>query len=418
MKKLRILALACAFVAFASTQAMAEGFAVYEWSARGIALGGATVAREPDPSVVAANPAAITGLEGKQMQLGLSIVKPYGRIKMHDGPKKGSTYKLKDSHWAMPGLYYTQKLNDRLSVGIGEFSRFGLGFTYPKSWAGTYNIYKISLSTASVTPVLAYKVTDKLSIGGGLEFMYLDITIQKTGAVPGLGTADIDVTGQNLSLGASLAAHYQFNDKVAAGITYRSPVKHRVSGESEIKPDAGIAGHPLYSQVFKDQDVSAKVTMPESVNMGISLRPSKKLSLELGAVWTRWSRFTNLDLYFESPVGLGYQASPKNWKNTWRFNIGVEYALTDWVDLRLGYVWDGCPVNDKHAEYLIPTDGRNIYSAGAGFKLTKALTLDLAYAFVDPRERTYETGTATGVYASKTYSSGTHIASVSVGYKF
>lgn len=64
----KVLLVLC--LALCPLQAWAAGYGVYEWSARGNALGGAMVARDADPSSVAYNPAAITDLEGAQIQMG------------------------------------------------------------------------------------------------------------------------------------------------------------------------------------------------------------------------------------------------------------------------------------------------------------------------------------------------------------
>lgn len=65
MKRLCTLLLAAGLLLAAFTgSASAEGFALYEWGARGNALGGSMVGRADDPSAVAFNPAGITQLEG------------------------------------------------------------------------------------------------------------------------------------------------------------------------------------------------------------------------------------------------------------------------------------------------------------------------------------------------------------------
>ncbi len=61
--------------------AMAEGFALYEYSARGVALGGAMVAKKPDASAVVCNPAQITRLKGGHVMAGVSMVSPAGKMK-------------------------------------------------------------------------------------------------------------------------------------------------------------------------------------------------------------------------------------------------------------------------------------------------------------------------------------------------
>lgn len=54
----------------------AAGFAIYEWSARDFALGGATVGRADDPAALATNPAGITQLDGIQVMAGVMPIKP------------------------------------------------------------------------------------------------------------------------------------------------------------------------------------------------------------------------------------------------------------------------------------------------------------------------------------------------------
>lgn len=411
MKKIKVLALACLMVMGVSSPAQSEGFALYEWGARSVALGGATMARKPDASVLSSNPAAMTRLEGTHVQAGITGVKPHGKMDFADGPPSGrgagTSDKVKNKVWTIPSAYFTHQLSERAFIGIGEFSRFGLGFEYPDDWAGRYNIYQVSVVTASINPNFAYKVTDKLSLAVGAEFMYVDISLRKKVQA---GPVDIDFNTEteNVEHAFNFALHYQFNEQWAAGAAYRTRLKHNVEGK--LHTDRDIPG------AIYNQDFTATVYMPDSASFGLSYSPTPKLSIEAGAIWTHWSQFTDLDFQFEGAY-LGKRQNKKYWHNTWRLNIGVEYALTDWVDLRAGYVWDECPVPEDREDYLIPTDNRNIWSLGAGFKLSN-WTIDTAYAYVDPRERHYKSRPQDGVYESKTRDSGSHILSLSVGYKF
>lgn len=407
MKRMRILTLALALILLTPSQVFAEGFALYEWSARGVALGGAVMARKADPSVISSNPAAITSLPGAQVQGGVSLIMPRGKMTFTSGPDAGRTESVKNDVWAIPNIYYTQQVTDRLFLGVGEFSRFGLGFEYPDNWGGRYNIYEASVQTASLNPNVAYKFTDKLSLAAGVEIMYVDITLKKKAASP-LGDIDFDNNVKNWEFGWNLAMHYQFNEQWAFGLGYRSKLKHNVDGT--LKVDKTLP----YPYNVHNQDFTATVYMPESVSLGLAFSPTPKLSIEAGGIWTHWSQFTDLDFDFED---MGLKENKKYWKNTWRLNIGIEYALTDWMDIRAGYVWDQCPVPKDREDYLIPTDNRNIWSVGVGFK-PRDWTIDLTYAFVDPRERHYRARPQDGVYAGKTHDSYSHIVSMSVGYKF
>ena len=67
-KKIFIMGLACSMVIPAI--ASAEGFSINEWSAEGVAMGGARMFAEDDPANVAYNPASITKVKGMGWKTG------------------------------------------------------------------------------------------------------------------------------------------------------------------------------------------------------------------------------------------------------------------------------------------------------------------------------------------------------------
>ena len=419
------LGLLSILLCFFTSAAWAEGFGLYEYSARGIALGGAMVARTPDPSCVAYNPALLTRLPGTHMMLGTSTVTPSGSMYTNlPGGGEVST-KLKDSTWVMPHIYFTHQINDRLTFGIGEFTRFGLGFEYPENWPGRYNIYSVSMLSASLNPTLAFKVNDELSRAAGVEGVFVNLDLQKRAplTIPGVGNLDVDSNiqdAQAFGIGFNLAAHYQFNDQWAAGVSYRSSIKTKAFGHTEFTkreytgaPEGKAIADAAFEQNFNNGQAHATVILPESVSMGVSYSPIPELSFEVGAIWTRWSSFKNLRIYLPNGV---LSESRKDWNNAWRLNAGVEYQALDWLTLRAGYVYDRSPMNEMYEDYLVPTDGRHIYSAGLGFSWDN-WTLDLAYAYIDAIGREYDYNPQRGVHKSKAYGH-TNIFSMSVGYEF
>ena len=68
MKK-KILAFAAAAALMAPQMVGAEGFAIYEWSAEGLAMGGARMFAENDAANLAYNPASITKVKGQAAKI-------------------------------------------------------------------------------------------------------------------------------------------------------------------------------------------------------------------------------------------------------------------------------------------------------------------------------------------------------------
>ncbi|MFO7718655.1 MAG: hypothetical protein R6Y91_08865, partial [Desulfohalobium sp.] len=73
----KVLLLTFVFLTCSFSTAYGAGFATYEWSARGNALGGSVVGMADDPAAVGANPAGITQLEGGHGMLGLTAIYPH-----------------------------------------------------------------------------------------------------------------------------------------------------------------------------------------------------------------------------------------------------------------------------------------------------------------------------------------------------
>lgn len=416
---------------FLPVSAFAEGFGLYEYSARGVALGGTLLARKPDASAVAYNPALLARLPGVHAMAGFSAITPIGDMDTIDADGNKETISLRPSTWVIPHLYYTHQLNDKFTFGVGEFTRFGLGFEYPHNWPGRFNIYEVALQSVSINPNIAWAATDKLSLAVGLEIVYVDLDIKKRTEAPVLGMdgrpkgrMEVDSNIQKATdtgLGWNAAVHYQFNDQWAAGFLYRSQVRVHAKGEVEYTmvssqggSDAEAAG--TFNKLFRDGKAHSTVILPDSATGGIAFSPIPELSLEVAATWTRWSTFRSLNIHLPQPIGEA--RSKKHWKDTWRIGVGVEYSPLDWLALRAGYVFDESPMPERFEDYLVPTADRHIWSLGTGLSWEN-WTLDLAYAFIDARPRGYRASSETNVLKSRAHEdSRTHIVSVSLSYEF
>jgi long-chain fatty acid transport protein len=167
------------------------------------------------------------------------------------------------------------------------------------------------------------------------------------------------------------------------------------------------------------------VQLPDSAALAVMWKPLPNLSFEAGAIWTRWSTYNTLNMY--SDRGL-HSVNQKSFRDGWNFNASVEYRPLGWLALRLGY-WHETPVvNEKYADYMLPTNGRDCLTAGVGFKWNN-WTLDLAYAHLWIYPLSYDRSaarvlaeTAPGVQPSVLRGSSknaqTDMFSLSLGYSF
>jgi long-chain fatty acid transport protein len=407
----------------AAIPALAEGFAIYDYGARGSALGGAMVARKPDPSAVAHNAALLTRLPGTRVMAGFTVIATRGDVVTSSQGREGVTHTKKAAYF-IPHAYFTKQLSERWFFGVGEFSRFGLGNQYPDGWPGRYNVYDIYLLTSSLNPSLAFKATEKLSLGAGLELVYASLDMKNKLPFPAPGVAEVDVRidkAEDLGFGFNLAAHYEFSPKWQAGVQYRSPVRINAEGRVDFTYQGPAVPQleEAYAATFHDGAAKGVVTLPESLSFGLAYSPSERMSLEWGVVWTRWSRYKSLEMTLPEPLPVS--KSRKDWKDTWRFTFGAEYAATDWLDLRFGYNFTQSPMTGTYADYTVPTKDRHTFTAGAGIR-SGGVSLDLALLYVHCNSRSYidsplDQG-GTGAVASRSDGFRAVEAALSLSYAF
>ncbi len=399
--------------------AFGAGFALYEYSGRSTAMGGAVMANDAEPASLATNPSLITELEGTQIQAGITAVQAHAKTTVGTNPivpqEKSST--LKKDTWLLPNAYVTHKWSDDVSFGLGMFSRYGLGGTYkkqnPAEWGGGYLAYKVKLETFSFTPTIAVKANEQFSVAMGLEAMTIDFTQNSNGIAPAGSTYEIHGTGISWGGNFSLTYRPEWAEKWALGAMYRSKVKQNLDGYIHTSTGANL----IAPANILNADATGAINLPDSISTGISFRPTDSWVLEAGIVGTFWSAYDQIVIEYADTETTPTIHNKKLYKDTFRLNFGTEYKLNKNWAVRAGYVFDKSPINKKAMDTLVPVDDRHIVSGGFGYK-TDVWSVDFAYAHIFGRDLT---GTASSQFFNTPmkYSEGrSDMVALTFGYKF
>ena len=420
MKKITSLVGAALALALTASGARAEGFAISEWSARGMALAGGMVARADDASAVAYNPAGITQIPGTTLMFGSALSMPSGSIETHAGQDVST--KAKQTYWVLPHFYLTHQMTDSLWLGVGAFPRFGLGNSFPTNWPGSTGLTDVAVTTFTVNPNLVWKVNEHVSVAAGLELTGGTMTLKQHYQAP-LPDNRSKLTGTGGAVGANLALHLRFNDEWSAGLTYRSRMALNIHGK--VRWNKQIGANPLYSQVhfMQNADVHGTMTLPDGLALGVAWKPRPDLSFEADVTYMTWSNYRHLNIYLENPASHVLRQD-KYWRDNWGFSGSVEYKPLDWLALRAGYTYETSPQNEGYADYLVPVNGRHYFTLGAGF-FWKQWTLDLAYTFIPMGDLHYDQSAARlaarkepTVLPGRSHNVHAHNVGVSLGYTF
>ncbi len=406
MKKLLIAAVLCGLLTDLSYGA---GFALYEFSGRSTAMGGAVMANKAEAASLATNPALITELEGTNIQLGATLVTAHARTTVN-----GSTRSLQRDVWTLPNFYITHKWSDDISLGLGAFSRYGLGGTYRnwQTWPGSNLAYKVKLETFSFTPTIAIKANDELSIAMGLEAMTIDFT-QNSTFQPMNGQYDIHGTGVSWGGNFSLLYRPQWAEKWSLGAMYRSKIKQNLNGSVNSNGTFGIIN-------IHDSPAEGAINLPDSISAGLSFQATDKWVMEAGIIGTFWSSYDQIIIQYKDASSVPFINPQKLYKDTFRLNFGTEYMLTPVWAVRGGYVFDKSPINKNAMDTLVPVDDRHIVSMGFGYK-GQTWSADFAYAHIFGRDLSGKSAPSpiAPAGAPMKYSGGrSDMFALTVGYKF
>ncbi len=395
--------------------ARGAGFALYETSARGNAMGGALIGITGDASANYFNPANMTESASLQVMAGASFIGPKTTIKTTIptpvGPARLSTDSEKN-WWIPPHAYASLQIAEKTWVGVGVYSPFGLGSEFDENWVGRYNSYKALIETVDLNPNVAYKLTDNLSMAVGLQIMTFDLQLKRklpNSLVVGGPDMDFELKGDSVGYGGNAAVTYKVNENFGLGIVYRSEVDQSVKGDANVKVGAMKLG----------TDASGDVTLPAATSIGANYKMGDFM-LGLAVTYTEWRSYDELQIKFADPTALGRSESvtSKNWNNVWRYAVGAEYALNADCFLRCSYVFDEDPVPDSSADYLIPSNDRHLFGVGVGHKMGRFL-VDLGYTYLMIVDRNNVPGRLDeGVYPSSFKNGDSQIFAASVAASF
>lgn len=353
----------------------AEGFAINEWSAEGVAMGGARMFAEGDAANVAYNPASITKVDGEAFKVSATYISPHGDYDLYDGNDVIESGHNRVHFGFAPGTYYVKKLNDKDWFGIGAFSRFAMVSEFERDSDVSTNAFLSRLNGVSVTPTFAHKFDDKWSAAVGAEINYVGLTMEKNAMRNNLFVTPTHTKGESYALGWNAAANYAFDDKNEIGVVYRSRIKH------SMEADFNAYNHPIYGNI--SGDAYGEVTLPESWHIGYSHKFNDKTRVELNAVRTGWDTYKNLNIMLsDTGVMDGLQNSPKNWEDGWRYAIGVEHKLSDKYTLMAGFAYDESSIPYDGGDFMVPTGNRKTYSIGARYN-DKDQTLAIALGWMN-----------------------------------
>jgi long-chain fatty acid transport protein len=385
--------------------ALAAGYGVRELSAP--AMGGAyagAAALDDAPSYMGYNPAAAAGVDDWDAEGGIIAVWPSSEATVATA-RTGSGVAIggaaRQNGYVdpayVPNLSARYRLSPQWSVGLSVGAPWGLSTTYDLGWAGRYHAHETKLLTVNASAAVAFQVSEELVLASALQTQYatgrlsnaIDIgTIGAAFAVPGALPTLQDGYGafdaQDWGFGYSAGALWSPDDWLRIGASYRSEIRHRMTGPVSFSTGTSATGTALAGLgLLQDTRGATDLTTPSVVSLAAVARLSPQWSLSGEVAYTDWSVFRELRVEFANPLQPD-EVTVFDWHDSWFGAIGAAYRAEEDVVLRFGVAFDQSPAGAAR-NARIPDADRTSVNAGVDIGLSDdaVLSLSVAHVFVD-----------------------------------
>jgi len=438
----------------AATGAAAPAFATNGMDMEGYGpvatgMGGASYAYDNGTAGLINNPATLALMPAGTARLDIAVggLHPDVTSSMPGMPaaKSGGTA------YYMPAIGYVRKTGS-FGYGVGLMSQGGMGTEYGTSplLSNGYSMMgnptasgqsnRSELGVGRVMIPLTFDVSDKLSLGGTLDYVWggLDIQMVMSGqmfnafATPGgtpLGSAtgtlvsnlpavmgafhisDVNWAQFDFSQGSNKmkqsltttgwAGNFGFLWKAAPGISIGGVYHAKTSlsdmeGHGMLKMNAVTPAGAMTVPITGNLKV-VDFQWPETYGIGVAFQVNEQLMLAADYKRIGWAdAMKNFSMSFtadatqtdpaaQGMVGLGANdlnaTLVQNWKNQDVLMIGASYKMSPALTLRVGANLANNPIPDEYMNPLFPAIEKNHYTAGFGYGFSPVSSIDFSFSY-------------------------------------
>ncbi|RPI02101.1 MAG: hypothetical protein EHM72_04985 [Calditrichaeota bacterium] len=455
MKRATLLCALCIILAFSASDLSASGVDLTGVGARAQAMGGNYRSIANDWSAMYWNPAGLAFTKGLGVGASFEFVMPTSSFTVGN-----SQYgNLTGQNWPFSAAYRNERTNEpqtfflpaagitynfgKLAVGVGVWAPFGLGSKWdilrtannnlnniPGKRFDTYSTqypnieYESNLQIIDIHPTIAYKISDKLSVGAGASIILGDIFMRKpvyiqnpflynpniyyallaVAQVPEFMLRDMirspfdhlltqaEMDGSGNGFGANFGLMFKPTKNLSIGATVQWYNDVSMDGQFEntfyfpdvpdytditkafadsafkggmVTPDQYFILANYYSGLIQsegEKEVKADLPLPLKAGLGISYSGIRNLLLSADVAYSQWSAWDQI--LITGANGETVATLDQNWQDALRLGLGFELTAGA-AKIRGGFYSEGPAAVDETLTVAIPDiNRRNVVTFG------------------------------------------------------
>jgi long-chain fatty acid transport protein len=240
----------------------------------------------------------------------------------------------------------------------------------PRNPPKTFGFGPIWANAAMLTinPSASLKLSDRLSVAAGPVISSMTLGMSPAFFAPNSSVASNFPTFPSATnsrefwgAGFQLGLLYQVNDNWNIGFSYKSPIWQERWAYNAATPD------------LTGRRIGVQAQIPAIYSWGIAYKGIERALIDVDL---RYMDYGNTDLF-----GQSVQNGGLGWKSVFAVAVGGQYALTDRLTLRGGYLYSTNPIPNTATLFNTQLPGiiTNTMSLGASYNLTDDIVTSLAW---------------------------------------
>ncbi len=435
----------CTF-AVADLKVRSSGINLNGVDARTAALGGAGVSLDQNAlGAMTANPAALGFLDTPEINFGALAGLVQGDFKKvgSGGSLDNTLHGISTAALAFPlgklpvtlGLSFAP---DSASLADWHYNDPLGGLGGATSYGYQENRSQIALLRTAFGA--GWKVNHKLAFGASIGLLYNQNEL-KTPYIfqnlqPGVGGPNnaayngaktlLDLQTSGWGWNVHFGGLYKATTNLTFGLTYKTETRISTTGDAYGDPSTQF-GAPLGTLPFH-YDAEVRNIFPQEITAGAAWKFQPKWRLALQVDWIDWSHaFRTLPVSLShgnngtvnSVLGDDFKdLVPLNWKDSFVYRAGLEYAATERLSLRGGYAYGHNPVPSGTLTPMTAAIFEHTLSAGIGYQWSR-YAIDFAYQYALPVTQNIGTSDLqAGEYSNSSIQVSNHLLLLTTGVKF
>ena len=385
-------------LAFATPAIAGNGLNLIGFGIESNQLAGADVATAGDTGALNTNPAGLSKLSGKTLDIHGAFGYALG---MRHRDTLGNDAETENKFIPLTDFGYAARLENGVVWGVGAFAQGGSGNVYKDLITpfGTRDELSSQFRILKLSPGAAYRFTETLSVGFSVPIVFADLQqkIFPETSVFSSATPAQSFFGTKLSnahgfgYGLRLGMQFYASDNLTLGATYANKIRLNLDRG---KIDVNMSAAGLGNVTYRDAKVQG-LALPQEVGLGIAFRLSDPWLVSLKVAWLDWSDALKSSTLTASnpdnpaaPSSISNSAS-LNWRDQFVFAVGVAYRASEATSWSAGFNYGKNPIPNETTNPLLAAFAERHVTFGVRHKLSANWELAGGIEYDLPKTVTY-----------------------------